>query len=65
MRTIVSEFRANKYIILTLDGPIPMKEHRKYRIAGIDYDIVPLYDMPNSIAITAEGSFIGQTVEFI
>ena len=65
MRSIVSELRVSKYTLLSLDGPVPMNEHRKYRIDGVEYDIVPVYDLPNSIAITAEGSFVGKTVEFI
>lgn len=65
MRGIVSEIRVGKYTLLSLDGPVPMKEHRKYRIDGIEYDIVPVYDLANSIAIAAEGSFVGKNVEFI
>lgn len=65
MRTVISELQVDKYIVLTLDGPVPIKAHRKYRIAGKDYDIVPMYDMPNGIAIAAEGSFVGEVVEFI
>lgn len=65
MRKIVSVLRVGKYTLLSLDGSIPTKEHKKYRIDGLEYSIVPVYDLPNSIAITAEGSFVGKTVEFI
>jgi hypothetical protein len=51
--------------MLSLDGPVPMKEHKKYRIDGVEYDIVPVYDISNSIAIIASGTFVGKTVEFI
>lgn len=65
MRKVVSQMRVSKYTLLSLDGSIPMKEHRKYRIDGVEYDIVPVYDLPDSIAIIAEGSFVGKNVEFI
>lgn len=65
MRKVVSQLHLSKYTLLSLDGPIPAKEHRKYRIDGIEYNIVPVYDMPNSIAIATEGHFVGKTVEFI
>ena len=32
---------------------------------GKEYDIVPVYDLPGSIAIEAKGDFAGKTVEFI
>ena len=65
MRKIVSSLRVGKYTLLSLDGAVPMVEHKKYRIDGKEYSIVPVYDLPNSIAITAEGSFVGKIVEFI
>lgn len=37
----------------------------KYRIDGIEYDIVPVYDFPGYIAIEAKGNFKGKKVEFI
>lgn len=65
MRNVISEFHVNGYVMLSLDGPVPMKEHKKYRIDGVEYDIVPVYDISNSIAIIASGTFVGKTVEFI
>lgn len=65
MRTVIAEFSVKNYKVLKLDGSIPMKEHKKYRIAGKEYEIVLLYDMPNCIAIEAEGTFVGEPVDFI
>lgn len=65
MRTIIAQLHVEKYTLLALDGPLPNREHNKYRIDGKEYDIVPVYDLPNNIAIAAEGSFVGKTVEFI
>ena len=65
MRKIISAIRVGKYTLLSLDGPVPPEEHSKYCIDGIEHDIVPVYDLPNNIAVTAEGSFVGKTVQFI
>ena len=65
MRKIVSAIRVGKYTLLLLDGPVPSKEYSKYCIDGIEYDIVPVYDLPNNIAVAAEGLFVGKTVQFI
>lgn len=66
MRKIVSQFRiADKYTVLRLDGPIPMRPYRKYRIDGVAFEPVPVYDLPNCIAISEYREFVGKTVEFI
>ena len=65
MRTVVSELCVGKYVVLSLDGPVPSTEHKKYRIDNLEYDIVPLYDMPNSIGIAGSGSFVGKKVHFV
>lgn len=65
MRKVVSEWKIGKYVALELDQDLPMKAYHKYRIDGADYDIVPVYDLPMHIAIEAEGSFLGKSVEFI
>jgi hypothetical protein len=64
LNIIVREFVINQYTILTLDGEMPKKCYSKYVIDGKEYAIVPLYDMPNCIAIEAGGGFVGKTVEF-
>ena len=65
MRKIVSAIRVGKYTLLSLDGPVPSEEHSKYYIDGKEYDIVPVYDLPNNIAVAAEGLFVGKTVQFV
>lgn len=65
MRKIVSAIRVGKYTLLLLDGPVPSEEYSKYSIDGIEYDIVPVYDLPNNIAVAAEGLFVGKTVQFV
>jgi len=64
MRKVTYEFSAGEYTILKLDGPIPQKQHTTYIIDGKKYDIVPVYDMPNCIAVRATGNFIGKEVQF-
>lgn len=65
MRKVIYEFSAGEYTILKLDGPIPSKLHTAYIIDGKEYEIVPVYDMPNCIAVKANGNFIGKEVRFI
>ena len=65
MRKVISELNIKNYKILTLDGELPLKPYTKYVIDGKTYDIVPMYDMPNCIAIESAGHFEGKTVEFI
>jgi hypothetical protein len=65
MRTVVSDFGVGKYRVLKLDGEKPMKPYNAYRIDGVVFPIVPLYDAMNCIAIESADSFTGKTVEFI
>ena len=65
MRTVISEISLGKYKALILDGPVPIHSYTKYRIDGIYYDIVPVYDAKNCIAVESSGSFLGKKVEFI
>lgn len=64
MRKVISEFSLGQYKVLTLDGSLPNRGYREYIIDGKPFSIVPLYDIPNSIAIESKASFIGKTVEF-
>ena len=65
MRKIISQWAVGKYVVLETDQGLPMKPYKKYRINGEEYDSVPVYDLPRSIAIEAKGDFVGKTVEFI
>lgn len=65
MAKIIRELRVGKYLALGLNNPLPWKSYRKYRIDGKEYEIVPLYDMPNSIAVESSESLLGKVVEFI
>lgn len=64
MRKVISEMSIKNYKILRLDGELPLKRYTKYVIDGKTYDIVPVYDMPNCIAIESVDYFKGKTVEF-
>lgn len=64
MSIIIDEFHINQYTVLKLDR-MPEKMFRKYRIGGIEFDPVPIYDTPQCIAIHSEESFVGEMVEFI
>lgn len=63
MNEIISELKVSKYLCLQLDN-IPTNSYNKFIIDGKLYDPVPIYDMPNCIAIESEESFVGKTVEF-
>lgn len=60
---VISGFRAGKYAVLKLDQGIIEREYKGFRIDGKDYKSVPVYDLPGHIAIEAEGSFVGKTIE--
>ena len=64
---IVEDFQLEKYRVLILDGNrFSAKHYRKYKIDGKEYESVPVYDAgDNVVAIEAEGSFAGKTIEFI
>lgn len=64
MRKVTSEMSIGDYKVLTLDGALPLKRYTKYVIEGKEYDIIPVYDLPNCIAIESEDHFEGKTVEF-
>lgn len=64
MLKIVSDFSIGKYRVLKLDGEKPTKPHMKYRIDGKTYDIVPMYDAPNCVAVETDASLRGKTIEF-
>ena len=62
---VVDEFHIHKYRVLVLDN-LPMTIlYYKFRIKGILYDPVPVYDLKNCIAIESDESFLGETVEFV
>ena len=65
MRKILSDFSIGKYRVLKLDGVKPMKNYSAYRIDGVVFDVVPIYDAADCIAIKSSDSFSGKTVEFI
>lgn len=63
--SVIYEFSVANYKVLKLDNKKPNKPYTKYRINGIEYGIVPLYDAENCIAIESKDTFIGKEVEFI
>lgn len=64
MSTVIDEFQVKEYTVLKLDS-LSKAPYRKYKIEGEEYDVIPMYDAPNCIAIKAKGSFLGKTVEFV
>lgn len=64
MPKVVHEFSIGKYKILKLDEAKPNKKYKAYQIGGKVYDIVPMYDAENCIAIESSDSFVGETIEF-
>jgi len=65
MYTVVAELDVGKYMVLALDRAIEDVDYTKYKIDGEEYDIVPVYDLPNNIAVKSRKSFIGSKVECI
>ena len=65
MRTVVSDFGVGKYRVLKLDGAKPTNPYNAYRIDGVVFRIVPIYDAVNCIAVESSDNFTGKTVEFI
>lgn len=64
MSKVVDEFRIRQYAVLKLDK-MPQVNYRKYRIGTEEFEPVPIYDLPQCIAITSDKSYLGKTVEFI
>ena len=68
MDKIIRQSKLKDTTILYLE-PNPQehfKDYRKYRIKGVEYEPLPVYDSPNTIAIiTDEKQFVGETVEYI
>ena len=65
MCKVIGEWIIGKYTVLELDQDPPMRHYRKYRIDGVDYDPVPVYDLPGHIAVETQGSFKEKIVEFV
>jgi len=63
-RQVVEEFFVGEHHVMKLDGGIPNFPHTKYRIDGVVYEIIPVFDMDNCIAIKSRESFLGKTVHF-
>ena len=64
MSRVTDEFRIGKYAVLKLDK-MPQEKHWKYKIDGMEFEPVPIYDAQQCIAIESNDNFIGKTVEFI
>ncbi|MFR8034626.1 MAG: hypothetical protein ACLU6W_11535 [Lachnospiraceae bacterium] len=64
MSKVVEEFRIRQYAVLKLDK-MPQVHYKKYRIGTEEFEPVPIYDLPQCIAITSDKSYLGETVEFI
>ena len=64
MSKVVDEFRIKQYAILKLDE-MPQINYRKYRIGTEEFDPVPIYDMPQCIAIISDKSYLGKAVDFV
>ena len=62
MSKVIDSFTINEYSILTLDKPITDHTYTKYIINNKEYDIVPIYDATNCIAIKSNENFIGKII---
>ncbi|MCR5837083.1 MAG: hypothetical protein K6G88_11300 [Lachnospiraceae bacterium] len=64
MSKVIYNFQIGQYSVLKLDE-IPEKKYSKFRINGKEFEPVPIYDMPQCIAIASTEDFFGKIVEFI
>ena len=51
--------------VLLLDGSLPKTCYKKYKINNREYNIVPVWDMKNTIAVEKKENLVGKIVEFI
>ncbi|QAA34014.1 hypothetical protein [Clostridium manihotivorum] len=65
MCTVIAEFRINNYAVLRLDKDILFRKYSKYLIDGVEFHIVPIYDLTRCIAIESDKSFLNKEVKFI
>lgn len=64
MSKVVDNFQIGKYAVLKLDE-MPKSGYNKFRIEGNEFEPVPIYDMPQCIAIESNEEFLNKIVEFI
>ncbi len=62
---IVKALRAGENTVLMLDSKLPEKMWSKVLIEGVEHTTVPVYDLPNCIAVKGYGAFVGKSVSFI
>ena len=65
MVKIISQKHIGKYAVLLIEGSIPKIGYKKYKIGNKEYDIVPVSNMENTIAIKTKENLVGKIVEFI
>lgn len=63
MSKITNEISIEKYKILKLDV-MPTTPYTSVIIRGRKYNLAPIYDAPNCIAIESRESFVGAEVFF-
>ena len=64
MSKIIENFIIDKYSVLKVDN-IPNKKFNKVKINDVVFDLVPIFDAQNCIAIKSKNTFINENIEFI
>ena len=64
MSKVIDCFKVENYMVLKVDE-MPKRGYDKFRIEGIEFDPVPIYDMPQCIAIESNKQFLNKVIEFI
>ena len=64
MSRILSEFRIEKYLVLKISD-IPLKPYNKVKIEQEIFDIVPMYDAKQCVAIESNKTFLNKNIEFL
>ena len=64
MSKIIDEMQMQEIKVLKVEE-IPNVEYKKLRIAGVEYDPLPIFDAKNCVAIKSEKKLKGEVIEFI
>ena len=64
MITIVDQATLKNYTVLFLSESLPNRAYNTLLFDGVEYKPEIVYDLDASIAIIAEGDFIGKVTEF-
>ncbi len=65
MIKVIHQNNIGNIAVLLLDGSLPKTCYKMYKINNREYNIVPVWDMKNTIAVETKENLVGKIVEFI